>query len=330
MNARPSAARDVTEVAVGVLLRPDDAVLLADRPAGKPYAGYWEFPGGKIEPGETVEHALARELHEELGIDIGPALPWVTFEFDYPHAYVRLHFCRIRQWRGTPHGREGQRMSFFRLDGDKPAPLLPAAVPALRWLALPSVAAETAIDRWVPEALLARVDAALAQGLRMLLLRPPAAMADQSAAWFESLGRAIGARAQAYSMRVLVECGLAASGFGSGDGIHLSEGSLLRADSRPNAAWVGADAGSRSAIERAARIGCDFVLSGRVLPDPAVADQGPALGWHGLAPLVRQTPMPVFARGGLSLDDLDRAQHAGAHGLMLPLAAWFDRGLSPR
>jgi 8-oxo-dGTP diphosphatase len=103
-GAIASGPRKVTEVAVGVLLRADDAVLLADRPAGKPYAGYWEFPGGKIEPGESIEHALQRELHEELGIDIASSTPWVTFEFDYPHAYVRLHFRRIYDWRGNRAG----------------------------------------------------------------------------------------------------------------------------------------------------------------------------------------------------------------------------------
>lgn len=129
--------RIVTRVAVGVLIRDDGRVLLADRPAGKPYAGYWEFPGGKIERGEAVDAALARELHEELGIDIGPSVPWVTFEFDYPHAYVELQFRTVRDWRGAPHAREGQRLDFFDPGGDLPQPLLPAAVPALRWLLLP-------------------------------------------------------------------------------------------------------------------------------------------------------------------------------------------------
>ena len=131
--------RTVTEVAVGVLLRADGAVLLADRPVGKAYAGYWEFPGGKVEAGESVAAALGRELREELGIAIGASTPWVTFEFDYPHAYVRLHFERVYAWEGTPHAREGQRLAFCRPDETPPAPLLPAAVPALRWLRLPDL-----------------------------------------------------------------------------------------------------------------------------------------------------------------------------------------------
>jgi 8-oxo-dGTP diphosphatase len=116
--SRPAAqGRAVTRVAVGVLQRDDGRVLLADRPAGKPYAGFWEFPGGKIEPGELVAAALERELHEELGIDVGPSRPWVTFEFDYPHAYVELQFRLVNQWHGEPHAREGQRLRCRRCAG---------------------------------------------------------------------------------------------------------------------------------------------------------------------------------------------------------------------
>jgi len=131
-------ARKVTRVAVGVLLRGDGSVLLADRPQGKPYAGYWEFPGGKIEQDEAVEQALERELQEELGIAIGPSRPWITFEFDYPHAYVELQFRRICDWHGDPRPREGQQLRFVDPHRELPQPLLPAAVPALRWLLLPS------------------------------------------------------------------------------------------------------------------------------------------------------------------------------------------------
>ncbi|MDG6754574.1 NUDIX domain-containing protein, partial [Staphylococcus aureus] len=106
-----SGRRKVTEVAVGVLVRPDGRFLLAQRPAGKPYEGYWEFPGGKLEAGESVEAALARELHEELGLDITASTRWHVLEHDDPHAYVRLHFCKVTGWAGEPVGREGQAFS---------------------------------------------------------------------------------------------------------------------------------------------------------------------------------------------------------------------------
>jgi mutator protein MutT len=97
----PGADRDIVDVAVGVLIERDGRFLLTSRPPGKVYAGWWEFPGGKLESGETVVAALARELHEELGITVLEAEPWHTTRVDYAHARVRLHFCKVLAWRGS-------------------------------------------------------------------------------------------------------------------------------------------------------------------------------------------------------------------------------------
>jgi 8-oxo-dGTP diphosphatase len=135
MNSNEAVPRSSprTEVAVGVLLRPDGSFLLTSRPEGKAYAGFWEFPGGKLEEGETVEQALRRELIEELGIEIGQAQPWRVDEFDYPHARVRLHFCKVTQWTGELQMREGQRMAWQQLPVAV-EPVLPGTVPVLKWL----------------------------------------------------------------------------------------------------------------------------------------------------------------------------------------------------
>ncbi len=119
---------------MGVLIDSQDRFLLTSRPVGKPYAGYWEFPGGKVEAGETIEQALARELHEELGIDIGHAEPWQVEVVDYPHALVRLHFCKVRQWTGELQMREQQLMAWQDLPVQV-QPVLPGTVPVLRWFA---------------------------------------------------------------------------------------------------------------------------------------------------------------------------------------------------
>lgn len=128
------ADRPVVDVAVGVLLRPDGDFLLTSRPAGKVYEGYWEFPGGKLEAGETVEQALRRELHEEIGITIGPAQPWKVELVDYPHALVRLNFCKVLAWEGELHMREGQQFAWQRLPVAV-QPVLPGTLPVLRWFA---------------------------------------------------------------------------------------------------------------------------------------------------------------------------------------------------
>lgn len=126
--------RKLVEVAVGVLVRADGAFLLTSRPEGKVYAGYWEFPGGKLEEGETVEHALRRELHEEIGIDIGAVHPWKSELVDYPHALVRLNFCKVSEWTGELQMREGQSFSWEQLPV-RAKPVLPGTVPVLKWFA---------------------------------------------------------------------------------------------------------------------------------------------------------------------------------------------------
>jgi 8-oxo-dGTP diphosphatase len=134
LDAAHAGERRPVDVAVGVLVREDGAFLLTSRPPGKVYAGCWEFPGGKIEPGETLQQALARELHEELGIDIGAAEPWHEQLFDYPHALVRLRFCKVFAWTGELQMREGQAMAWQQLPVAV-RPVLPGTIPVLGWLA---------------------------------------------------------------------------------------------------------------------------------------------------------------------------------------------------
>ena len=128
------AERAVVDVAVGVLLQADGQFLLTSRPEGKVYAGYWECPGGKLEAGESVEQALRRELQEELGITIGAAQLWKTQMVDYPHALVRLHFCKVWDWQGDLQMREAQSHAWQMLPVVV-TPVLPGTVPVLSWLA---------------------------------------------------------------------------------------------------------------------------------------------------------------------------------------------------
>ncbi|HEU0201189.1 MAG TPA: NUDIX domain-containing protein [Burkholderiaceae bacterium] len=298
-----AASRPVTEVAVGVLIRADGAVLLADRPAGKPYAGYWEFPGGKIEPGETVAVALARELHEELGLDIGPALPWVTFEFDYPHAYVRLHFCRVFEWRGTPHPHEGQRLGFFAPGDGWPEPLLPAAIPTLRWLQLPRLLVYA--DSYSAAAALLERTAGADAGL---WLPPPMASmpADQLTTLVD--------KARRRRMPILADP-MTAGRLPSVDGIVLEPEALARCSQRPSPPWVGAVVSTHEELTRAAGLEFDFVVL-RALPEESAQPRNP-LGWERFRALAKNNAVPAYAMGSLKFADLAAAMVQGAQGIVV-------------
>jgi 8-oxo-dGTP diphosphatase len=126
--------RRVVDVAVGVLIEPQGDFLLTSRPEGKVYAGYWEFPGGKVEAGESIEQALRREIEEELGLSLGPVQLWRIEEVDYPHALVRLHFCKVLSWSGQLQMKEGQRYAWQNLPVQV-RPVLPGTVPVLAWFA---------------------------------------------------------------------------------------------------------------------------------------------------------------------------------------------------
>jgi 8-oxo-dGTP diphosphatase len=299
---------------VGVLVRSDGAVLLADRPAGKPYAGHWEFPGGKIEDGESVEQALVRELREELDLRVGRSDPWVVIEHDYPHAYVRLHFRRIFDWAGAPRPIEGQRLQFLVPGATAPAPLLPAAVPALRWIQLPTVSGHSpggALEAGAAEAWL---EGALARGLRQILWHEPSLDDAQLAI---ALPRCM-ARARSYGARLLVDA-RSARRLGPGadlpEGLFLCAADLRRADARPAADWVGAQAGTHGDLARAASLGCDFAV---LAAQPSESDDG-GPGPQRLAEQCRDSPLPLYVTEPLSAAGLDQARRAGAHGLALRL-----------
>jgi 8-oxo-dGTP diphosphatase len=311
-----TASRTPVDVAVGILVRPDGRLLLGSRPDGKPYAGYWEFPGGKLEPGESVEHALRRELHEELGVDIGPVSPWVVRVFDYPHALVRLHFCRVFEWKGEPHAREEQSFGFFSLD-ELPEPLLPATIPVLRGLELPSILAISAAHRLGPQVFLGRLEAALARGLRLVQLREPELPDEEVARLLVEL-RAMTRDAGA---RLLVNSRHPRALWDRADGVHLTSRALLESVDRPELPWVGASVHDAEELTRAGALALDYAVLGPVHSTPTHPGQTP-LGWSRFERLARQTAVPLFAIGGLDATDLPRACASGAHGVALLSAAW--------
>ena len=309
----------IVEVVAGVLLRPNGEFFLSSRPPGKVYEGYWEFPGGKIEPGETPQQALVRELREELGIDVKTAYPWLVQVFTYPHATARLQFFQITEWDGEPHPHEGQQFSWQQPGATEVAPILPANTPILRGLALPRVMGITHLAAEAsPERFLAKLQAALDKGLRLVQLREKQLPITQLA----EFGRELVALCHAKGARVVVNADTDVARQIGADGLHLPAATLLNCAARPDFALVGASCHNTAELAQAARLELDYALLGPVLPTLTHPDATP-LGWDGLSDvLAAGYGLPVFALGGLMADDLTRARVCGAHGVALMRAAW--------
>ena len=303
------------EVAAAVIERADGAFLLAQRPTGKVYAGWWEFPGGKVDAGESAHAALARELHEEIGIDVQRAYPWITRVYVYPHATVRLNFFRVVAWSGEPHPREDQAIRWQRLDMPMAEPMLPANAPVLRSLALPLEYGITDAENFGGDEMLMRIERRLASGLRLIQVR------DKALPRRPDFARSVVGIASRYGAKVLVNGDEQAARAAGADGVHWSAALLGQAAERPQGLLCGASCHTVAELERAAALDCDFAVLGPVRETATHAQSDP-LGWQAFARLARGTPIPVFAIGGLQPGDLDEARSHGAHGLAMIRGSW--------
>lgn len=307
----------IVDVAVGVITRADGAVLLAERPAGKPKAGFWEFPGGKVEAGEAPAKALVRELHEELGIEVDTVAPWITREFEYSHMHVRLHMFRVMKWHGEPHGREGQHISWEDMHAINVEPLLPANHAILRALSLPAVYAISHASKYGADEFMNRLKIALENGVRLIQLRERNMEPEE----LTCLAQRVVSLAHTYGARVLVNGDVTVAKNSGADGIHLQANQFMASSTRPTTALFGASCHNREELLKAAELNADFVVLSPVLPTPSHPGE-PTVGWEHFAELCRGLPMPVYALGGMRLDMIETAMTHGAHGVSLLSAIW--------
>jgi len=308
----------VVEVAAAVLQHSDGSFLLAQRPADKIWAGYWEFPGGKVEAGETTAEALRRELHEELGITVQQAYPWITRIFTYPHATVRLNFFRVTGWTGELQPREGQQFSWQRFPQISVTPLLPANAPVLRALSLPSLYAISNVAELGEEAFVARLGAQLQSGLRLLQLREKNLTREQ----VRALALRLLPMVRAADAKLLLNADIKLAQEIGADGVQLNGGQLADLSQRLDLSWCGASCHSREELLRAEALGCDFALLSPVLP--TASHPGAAhLGWENFDAMSAGISIPVYALGGLRVGDMETAWRHGAHGVALLRQAWI-------
>jgi 8-oxo-dGTP diphosphatase len=320
----PIEKTKIVEVAAAVLQREDNSFLLAQRPPDKIWAGYWEFPGGKIEPGETPYHALVRELREELGITVTTAYPWVTRVFTYPHATVRLNFFRVTAWSGELHPHEGQQFSWQsptptlpRGEREMVSPLLPANAPILRSLSLPTLYAISNVQELGEAEFMRRLEAALHNGLRLVQLREK----NYSSVTLRELALKMLPLIRQHDARLLINADIELSREIGADGVHLTGAQLAELSKRPAVDWCAASCHNAAELRRAEALGGDFALLSPVLATQSHPG-APHLGWENFAAIAAGSSIPVYALGGLTHADMHTAWQHGAHGISLLRQAW--------
>ncbi|MGH8426845.1 MAG: Nudix family hydrolase [Gammaproteobacteria bacterium] len=308
------------EVAAGVLQGADGKVLVGERPASKPLAGHLEFPGGKLEPGETPVAALVRELEEELGIsfDESRLRPLIRFAHAYPEFDALLHVYRLASWRGKPHAREDQRLSWYSPADLYAAPLLPANRPILNALELPATLLVT------PEPLPGESEGfihcfkqALAKdspGGAMLRLRDPMLL--------DALAPTLAATAKASGKILLLNTGAVTAPPSGFAGVHLPAAVLVTLDARPAVAgWIGASVHNVEEAAHARKLGLDYVIVGSVRATSSHPGT-PPLGWNGFGKIVAAAGIPAYAIGGMTPADLPKVRAHWGQGIAAIRAFW--------
>jgi 8-oxo-dGTP diphosphatase len=307
-------------VVAGVLRDRDGRVLVAERPQGKHLAGFWEFPGGKIDAGETPLDALHRELAEEIGIDVISARPLISVPWTYPEKRIVLDAWIVDAYTGTPHAREAQTLQWLAIDALRALPLPPADVPIVNALRLPDRYLITpAFAPSESRTLLDGIERACAAGFRLIQLRQPTWAPDEIA----KTAREANAICAHHNAALMINASwIMAERLGLA-GVHIPARIAAALDMRPISrdAWFAISCHDAVELRHAERIGADFATLSPVAPTPSHPDAAP-LGWDAFAGRIAGAAIPVYALGGVGADDLTAAQRNGGQGVAAIRGFW--------
>ena len=309
-------------VVAGIVRDDSGRILLAQRPPGRDLAGLWEFPGGKCEPGESPEHALRRELHEELGIEITAIEKLIAVPWRYPQKSILLDVYEVATYTGYPHGREGQALRWTTLAEIGNTPMPAADRPVVAALRLPPHHVITPEPGADDVGFLRALASVLGAGEKCIQLRSK----HLATARLRALARAAHKLTEAAGADLLIN-GHVELAQELGLGVHVPAAELMRLRERPLGPerWVAASCHDEQELKHAAAIGVDFAVLGPVRKTASHPHSTP-LGWASFAELSAQAPFPVYALGGLTADEVAVARAAGAHGVAGISGFWPRRG----
>lgn len=321
-NPFPNNSSMILQVAAGAIFNGRGQVLLSKRPPHVHQGNLWEFPGGKLKPGEGVRQALSRELWEELGIRVLQARPLLQVRHDYPDRSVLLHTWRVESFSGTARGQEGQPVVWVQPENLSTYPLPAANRPIVTAVRLPPAYLVTGEPAENQTVFLDRLHQSLQSGVRLVQLRAK----QLSPLHYQRLAREARRLCLEYEAILLMNASPVKAVELDADGVHLSSHRLMGLSQRPLAVdkWVAASCHNAEQLAHAARIGVDFAVLGPVLTTPSHPHTLP-LGWKRFQTLVAQVPFPVYALGGMEPAHLEKAWNCGAQGIAAIRALWGDR-----
>lgn len=309
----------IVHVAVAVIRNKNGQVFVTRRPDHVHQGGLWEFPGGKVESGESVVEALKREIEEEASIRIQDAQPLIKIPYKYPDKHVLLDVWEVTRYTGDPHGKEGQPCNWVDSD-DLGKLFFPAANhPIVSAVQLPSAFLVTPEPNEDKQLFLKNLERCISNGVRWLLLRAKTLSGDD----YKVLAREVCRLCEARSASVMLNTDLATIESLSATGMHVSAHQLMQLRERPvgENIWLSASCHTREEVEHANLIAVDFIFLGSVKRTASHEDVKP-MGWQKFSTLAELASMPVYAIGGMTLDDQQQSRMMGGQGIAAISAFW--------
>jgi len=309
----------VLHVVAGVIRNEKGEVLLSRRQPGRHQAGKWEFPGGKVEPGETSSEALARELHEELGITVSRIFPRIQVPYRYPDLAVLLEVFDVVEFDGVAQGLEDQEITWVALAAMDRLEYPAANLPVITSLRLPGWYAISNISKIGERQFLDILHRKLESGLRLIQLREPDLVPDA----FANLAKQIVSIAHQHQARVLLNTrDLQLVESSGADGLHMNSAMLNQLQERPlpRTLLVAASCHNQEELGKAEALADFAVLS--PVRKTASHPHANAIGWEEFATLTRHCAIPVYALGGMTLEDVEAARKHGGQGIAALSESW--------
>ena len=309
----PNTAVEYLHVVAAVIRGNDGRILLAQRPAHQHQGGKWEFPGGKVESGETALQGLSRELHEELGINVQQAQPLIKVRYVYPERAVLLDVWEVTAFSGVAHGREGQPVAWYTAEQLSALEFPPANYPIITAARLPACCLITP-EPQNPAAFLHQLEQRLRAGIRLVVFRAKALAADE----YVALAREVITLAHGFGAKVMLNS--PPISIAEADGLHLTSSQVCHTPRRAGQ-WLSASCHNPQELQRATEMGVDFALLSPVLP--TLSHPGAAhLGWSAFAAAVENVNFPEYALGGMENSHVAIARLHGGQGIAAIRSVW--------